>query len=268
MRVLIGSSAEQVARIAADNVLAGLAHHGHGKNPVLGVATGSSPLGLYRELRVAVAEGRADFSNAQGFALDEYIGIPDTHELSYRQTLISEVCNTFGLPVSGLHTPRGMADSVEEIEAAAHAYDQAIKASGGVQVQILGIGSNGHVGFNEPGSAIRSRTRIKRLAAQTRIDNARFFDGIEHVPTHCVTQGLGTVLEAGRLVLVATGEAKAEAVALAVEGPLSASCPGSVLQLHQDAVVVLDEAAAAGLKKRAYYDDAAEGISVENLRVH
>lgn len=268
MRVLIGSTPDEVARIAAENVLAGLAHHGAGADPVLGLATGSSPLGLYRELARAVQEERADFSQAQGFALDEYIGIPDTHEQSYRQTLVNEVCNTIGLPAQSLHVPQGMAESVEAIEEAARNYDASITQAGGIQVQILGIGSNGHLGFNEPGSALRSRTRIKRLAANTREDNARFFDGVEHVPTHCVTQGLGTILDAGRLVLVAIGAGKADAIAAAVEGPISASCPGSVLQLHQDAVVVVDEAAAAGLKLREYYDDAAEELTIVDLAVH
>lgn len=268
MRVLIGSTPDEVARIAAENVLAGLAHHGAGADPVLGLATGSSPLGLYRELARAVQEERADFSQAQGFALDEYIGIPDTHEQSYRQTLVNEVCNTIGLPAQSLHVPQGMAESVEAIEEAARNYDASIAQAGGIQVQILGIGSNGHLGFNEPGSALRSRTRIKRLAANTREDNARFFDGIEHVPTHCVTQGLGTILDAGRLVLVAIGAGKADAIAAAVEGPISASCPGSVLQLHQDAVVVVDEAAAAGLKLREYYDDAAEELTIVDIAVH
>ncbi|WP_345473217.1 glucosamine-6-phosphate deaminase [Glutamicibacter ectropisis] len=267
MRVLIAQTAQDVAKIAADNVLEGLVAHGAGTTPVLGLATGSSPLGLYGELARAVKEGRADFSRAQGFALDEYIGIPDTHELSYRQTLINEVCQVIGLPEQDLHTPQGIADSVQAIEAAARDYDQAIATAGGIHVQILGIGSNGHLGFNEPGSALRSRTRIKRLAAKTRQDNARFFDGIEHVPTHCVTQGLGTILEAGRLVLVATGAGKAEAVTACVEGPLTASCPASVLQLHPDAVLVLDEEAAAGLKLREYYDDAAAGLSDMQLRV-
>ncbi|WP_313813335.1 glucosamine-6-phosphate deaminase [Glutamicibacter sp.] len=267
MRVLIGSSPEEVARIAADNVIEGLAEHGNGRGQVLGLATGSSPLGLYRELAVAAAESRVDFSAAAGFALDEYIGIPDTHEQSYRQTLINEVCNVIGLPVSGLNVPQGTGGTVAQVQASADAYDAAIKAAGGIQVQILGIGANGHLGFNEPGSALTSRTRIKRLAAKTREDNARFFDGIEHVPTHCVTQGLGTILEAGRLVLVATGAGKADAIAAAVEGALCASCPGSVLQLHRDAVVVLDEAAASKLTQREYYDDAAAGITDENLVV-
>lgn len=267
MRVLIGSSPEEVAAIAAENVLAGLARHRAAADPILGLATGSSPLGLYRELARAVREGRADFSRAQGFALDEYIGIPGSHGQSYRQTLVKEVCQVIGLPADALHVPQGMAGSVDALEAAARDYDASIAQAGGIHVQILGIGSNGHLGFNEPGSALRSRTRIKRLAANTRQDNARFFDGIEHVPTHCVTQGLGTILDAGRLVLVATGEAKREAIAAAVEGPLSASCPGSVLQLHQDAVVVVDEAAAAGLELREYYDDAAEELTVLDLTV-
>ena len=128
-------------------------------------------------------------------------------------------------------------------------------------MQILGIGANGHVGFNEPGSSLSSRTRLKRLTARTRQDNARFFGHHGDVPTHCITQGLGTVLEARRLVLIATGAAKSAAVAAAVEGPLTASCPGSILQWHADAVVVLDEAAAAGLANREYYDDAARGLA-------
>ncbi|MGP9527325.1 glucosamine-6-phosphate deaminase [Glutamicibacter sp. AOP5-A2-18] len=267
MRVLVGESAQEVAKIAASSVLEGLANHGAGRKPVLGLATGSSPLGLYQQLAAAVKDGRADFSQAQGFALDEYIGIPDTHQQSYRHTLINEVCNVIGLPAQSLHTPVGLGESLEAIESDASNYDKSIAAAGGVQVQILGIGSNGHLGFNEPGSALRSRTRVKRLAAKTRHDNARFFDGIDGVPTHCVTQGLGTILEAGRLVLVATGAGKAEAIAAAVEGPLTASCPGSVLQLHPDAVVVLDEEAAAGLKLREYYADAAAGLSDIQLRL-
>lgn len=259
MEVLIVDTPEEAASFAAAAVLDGLQAYGSG-DPVLGLATGSSPLGLYAELAAAARRGEADFSAARGFALDEYVGLPDTHEQSYRQTLIREVCSVIGLPESGLNVPNGTGDSVVQIAAQAAAYDEAIKAAGGIDVQILGIGANGHLGFNEPASSLRSRTRIKRLAAQTREDNARFFDGLDQVPTHCVTQGLGTVQEAGRLVLIATGSHKAEAIAAAVEGPVSASCPGSVLQLHPDAVVVLDEAAAAHLKNRAYYDDAAAGL--------
>jgi len=259
MEVLIVDTPEEAAAFAASAVLDGLRTYAQG-NPVLGLATGSSPLGLYAELAAAASRGEVDFSDTLGFALDEYVGIDDTHEQSYRQTLVREVCNVIGLPESGLNVPNGNGESVEQIAAQAAAYDEAIRAAGGVDVQILGIGANGHLGFNEPASSLRSRTRIKRLAAQTREDNARFFDGLDQVPTHCVTQGLGTVQEASRLVLIATGSHKADAIAAAVEGPLSASCPGSVLQLHPDAVVILDEAAAALLKNRSYYDDAAAGL--------
>jgi glucosamine-6-phosphate deaminase len=140
-----------------------------------------------------------------------------------------------------------------DIEAACTAYDDAILAAGGVDIQILGIGANGHIGFNEPTSSFGSRTRIKTLAPRTRADNARFFAAPGEVPTHCLTQGLGTILEARELVLVAQGEAKAAAVAAAVEGPLTSMCPGSALQLHPRASVVVDEAAGSRLRLADYY---------------
>jgi glucosamine-6-phosphate deaminase len=174
--------------------------------------------------------------------------------------LLREVCAPLGLPPERLHVPDGSGDSEAALSAAAADYERRIAEAGGVDVQILGIGANGHLGFNEPGSALTSRTRVKRLSERTRADNARFFDSVDAVPTHCVTQGLGTVLDARKLVLVASGAGKAAAVAAALEGPLSASCPASVLQWHADAVAVLDEAAAAGLANRDYYDASAAGL--------
>ena len=259
MEVIVTPTPEAAASAAAQAVLTGLPS---GRGPVLGLATGSSPLGLYAELAAAAAAGRADFSAAKGFALDEYVGLPTGHVQSYREVLIREVCDVIGLPLAGLNVPDGTGATESELEAGAAAYDAAIAAAGGVDVQILGIGANGHVGFNEPGSSLSSRTRLKRLTARTRRDNARFFDHDGDVPTHCITQGLGTVLDARRLVLIATGAAKAPAIAAAVEGPLTASCPGSILQWHADAVVVLDEAAAAGLANREYYDAAARGMAL------
>lgn len=228
---------------------------------MLGLATGSSPLGLYAELGRAVARSDADFSMALGFALDEYIGLPAGHHQSYRNVLEREVCPVIGLPAEGLRVPDGSRGTAAELRSSAADYEQEITDSGGIDVQILGIGANGHLGFNEPGSALASRTRVKRLAAQTRSDNARFFADPADVPTHCLTQGLGTIARARRLVLIATGSGKSAAMAAAVEGPLSASCPASILQWHPDAVVVLDGAAAGGLRNRAYYDDAASGFA-------
>jgi glucosamine-6-phosphate deaminase len=259
MEVVVSTTSEDAARAAAQAVLAGLPD-GDGRAPVLGLATGSSPLGLYRELGLAVAQGRADFSAAHGFALDEYVGLPPGHPEGYRQVLLREVCGVIGLAPERLAVPDGSGGDVPTLMAAARAYEQRIRDLGGVDVQVLGIGANGHLGFNEPGSALSSRTRVKRLSERTRRDNARFFRGLDDVPTHCVTQGLGTILSARRLVLVATGDAKADAVAAALEGPLTASVPASVLQWHPDTVVCLDEAAGAGLRNRQYYDDAASGL--------
>jgi glucosamine-6-phosphate deaminase len=151
---------------------------------------------------------------------------------------------------AGVHVPDGAA---ADLAAACDDYEARIAGTGPVALQILGIGANGHIGFNEPTSSFASRTRIKTLAPKTRADNARFFDSPEQVPTHCLTQGLGTILDATTLVLVAQGEAKADAVARTVEGPLSSMCPGSALQLHRDANVIVDEAAASRLTLADYY---------------
>ena len=174
--------------------------------------------------------------------------------------LLREVCDVIGLPPERLAVPDGSGRDLPTLITAAVAYEERIRALGGVDVQVLGIGANGHLGFNEPGSALTSHTRVKRLSDRTRRDNARFFHDVDDVPTHCLTQGLGTILDARRLVLVATGDVKADAVAAALEGPLTASVPASVLQWHADTVVCLDEAAAAGLRNRPYYDDAANGL--------
>ncbi|HMM96526.1 MAG: glucosamine-6-phosphate deaminase [Micrococcales bacterium] len=259
MEILVSPGPDETAARAADAVLRGLAR-AVDRPPVLGLATGSSPLGLYRQLGRAVADGRADFSDAYGVALDEYVGLPPGHPEGYRQVLLREVCGVIGLAPEHLEVPDGSSARAADLERAAVAYEERIASLGGVDVQVLGIGANGHLGFNEPGSALASRTRVKRLSARTRRDNARFFTGLDDVPTHCLTQGLGTILDARRLVLVATGDAKADAVAAALEGPLTASVPASVLQWHPDTVVCLDEAAAAGLRNRQYYDDSAAGL--------
>ncbi len=259
MEVLVSSTAEETARRAAAAVL-GTLFHDASRPAVLGLATGSSPVGLYREIAGVIERGGADFSAVHGVALDEYVGLPPGHPEGYREVLLRDVCDVVGLAPERLSVPDGSGADLAALTCAADSYEEHIRALGGVDVQVLGIGANGHLGFNEPGSALTSRTRVKRLSERTRRDNARFFQGIDDVPTHCVTQGLGTILGARRLVLIATGDAKAEAVAAALEGPLTASVPASVLQWHADAVVCLDEAAAASLRNRQYYDDSAAGL--------
>ena len=215
---------------------------------VLGLATGSTPLPVYEALRPRLAG--VDVSRVRGFALDEYVGIDPAHPESYRSVITREVVEPLGLNPDLIQTPNG---ALESIEHAGEDYERAIAAAGGVDLQILGIGTSGHIGFNEPGSSFASRTRVKTLIAQTREDNARFFDSIDDVPMHCITQGLGTILSARHLFLLAFGEGKAHAVAGAVEGPVTASLPGSAIQLHEHVTVVVDEAAAAQLQNADYY---------------
>jgi glucosamine-6-phosphate deaminase len=219
---------------------------------LLGVATGSTPLPVYEALAAKAASGAVDVSRARICQLDEYVGLPAGHPESYRSVVLREVVRPLGLGEDAFMGPDGAAG---DIAAACAEYDRALAAAGGVDLQLLGIGTDGHIGFNEPCSSLASRTRIKTLTRQTRQDNARFFDSPEEVPHHVITQGIGTILEARHLVLLATGEAKAEAVALAVEGPLAAVVPASALQLHPHATVVVDEAAASGLKLADYFRD-------------
>lgn len=248
MEVVICPDAAEVARLAAAKV-ARVARD-TGPAVVLGVATGSSPVALYDQLSAMVLGGLLDLTRASAFALDEYVGLPAGHPESYAEVIRRTVTEPLGLDPARVHVPDGAAD---DIEAAAEAYEAAITDAGGVDVQILGVGANGHIGFNEPTSSLASRTRIKTLTARTRFDNARFFASADEVPTHCLTQGLGTIMDARQVLLVAQGEAKADAIAALVEGPITAMVPGSVLQWHRYATVIVDEAAAAGLRLADYY---------------
>ncbi|MDO3696734.1 glucosamine-6-phosphate deaminase [Curtobacterium flaccumfaciens] len=247
MEIIILPTPDEVGRVAAAKIASVVA-----KKPsaVIGLATGSSPQGIYTDLQRRVQAGEISFAEARGFALDEYVGIPLEHPESYAAVIARDVVAPLGFEASRVRVPDGRA---ADLEFAAKEYDAAIRAAGGIDVQILGIGANGHIGFNEPTSSFASRTRIKTLAPSTRDANARFFDSPEQVPTHCMTQGLGTILEARELVLVAQGTSKAAAVAAAIEGPLSSFVPGSALQLHEHATVVVDEEAAAGLQLADYY---------------
>ena len=247
MEIIILPSPAEVGKLAARRIAQLIQ-----RNPatVLGLATGSSPLAIYAELAAQVRAGQLEASRVRGFALDEYVGIPPGHPQSYASVIKREVVEPLGLDPAGVRVPDGRAT---DIEAACAEYEAAIRDAGGIDLQILGIGANGHIGFNEPTSSFASRTRIKTLAPQTRADNARFFDDPDQVPTHCLTQGLGTIMAARELLLVAQGERKAGAIAAAVEGPVSSMCPGSILQFHQHATVIIDDAAATQLTLTDYY---------------
>ena len=208
----------------------------------LGLATGSSPLSVYRELIRRHREEGLSFAAVRAFLLDEYVGLPVGHPQSYAQVIRTEFADHVDL--AGVSGPDGGAS---DVSCAATSYDALITSSGPMDVQLLGIGANGHIGFNEPGSALDSRTRVTTLTSQTREDNARFFASIDEVPHRVITQGLGTISSARHLVLIATGEHKAAAVAAALEGPVTPECPASVLQLHPRVTVVVDVGAAVGL---------------------
>ncbi|WP_448629819.1 glucosamine-6-phosphate deaminase [Cellulomonas soli] len=218
---------------------------------VLGLATGSSPLAVYDELARRHAEEGLSFARARAFMLDEYVGLPADHPERYRTVIETEIAGRVDLAPDAVHGPDGLAD---DLAAACEAYERAIADAGGVDLQLLGIGTDGHVAFNEPGSSFASRTRIKTLTRQTRLDNARFFGGdVDAVPQHCLTQGLGTIMAARHLVLLATGRGKAEAVHQLVEGPVSAMWPATILQHHPHVTVLVDEAAASRLQLAGYY---------------
>lgn len=236
MRVFIGTTAEvgALAVRSANAALQGI------RRPVIGFATGSSPLPLYREWATD-PRVRRWMRTARGFALDEYVGLPAGHPQSYRNVIVREVEEPLGLARGAVAVPDG---SAADVVAAAAAYEAMITQSGGVDLQVLGLGSNGHIGFNEPSSSLASRTREVVLAESTRRDNARYF-GAEDVPRTAITQGLATILQSRRILVIASGRSKAEAAAAVIEGAVSARWPGSVLQFHEHVDVVLDEDAAA-----------------------
>ncbi|MBX7449388.1 glucosamine-6-phosphate deaminase [Mycolicibacterium sp. 3033] len=248
MEVVVLQDQTEIGRVAADAVTALL---GRTPGAVLGLATGSSPLCIYDELVTRHEAGELSFRQATGFTLDEYVGLPADHPESYRNVIDAVFVSRVDFADGAVQGPDGLAT---DIPGACAAYEEAIRAAGGVDLQILGIGTDGHIGFNEPGSSLASRTRIKTLTRQTRLDNARFFDDdMDAVPTHCLTQGLGTISEARHIVLVATGRGKAEAVHHLVEGAVSAMWPATVLQHHPHVTVLLDDAAARRLQLVDYY---------------
>ncbi len=220
---------------------------------VLGLATGGTPVPVYRELIGRHREQGLDFSRVTTFNLDEYLGLAPDHPASYRRFMRAELFDHVNIPPQNTHVPEGSAD---DIESHCRQYEERIRAGGGIDIQLLGIGSDGHIGFNEPGCSLTSRTHVQRLATQTRRDNARFFNQPDEVPVAAVTMGIGTILEARVCLLLAFGAGKAAAVAGAIEGPVTAMNPASALQLHPETICFLDEAAAARLKLRDFYNEA------------
>ncbi len=250
MEVVITSDEGEAGRLGADVVTELLRRR---PDAVIGVATGSSPLAIYDELGRRIDAGELSLKHARAFMLDEYIGLPPDHPERYHQVIHRDFVAKVDIEPRHVHGPDG---SAQDVPAACAAYERAIAEAGGIDVQILGVGTGGHIAFNEPGSSLVSRTRLKTLTERTRLDNARFFDGdADAVPRHCITQGLGTIMDARHIVLVAFGAGKAEAIRELVEGPIWASWPATILQMHPHVTVLVDAAAAGRLERRSYYEE-------------
>ena len=247
MEILIRDTPEEGAQVAAKLVKKILASH---SKPVLGLATGGTPLRLYHELIRMYEANELSFKDFTSFNLDEYVGLPPEDERSYHHYMRSNLFDRVDMDPTRNHLPNGCADDLRQ---ACRDYEKKIKDSGGIDLQVLGIGANGHIGFNEPTGSLASRTWVKILSEQTIRDNAIYFDDPEEVPKHVVTMGIATVMETRHCLLLANGAKKADAVRRMIEGPVSASCPASTLQMHKRVTIVLDEEAAYLLTFKDHY---------------
>jgi len=247
MEVLIFPDTQSLASKSADLVESQIKTF---PDSVIGLATGSTPLGLYEELIKRHGEHDLSFAGVKTFNLDEYVGIPSNHAQSYRTFMDENLFSKIDIQPSNTQVPDGMAENPLEV---GPAYEKMIADAGGIDLQVLGVGTDGHIGFNEPTSSLSSITRVKTLTQQTIEDNSRFFGPEEFQPKLAITMGIKTILDARRIILLAHGENKAEAIRDMVEGPLFAMCPASALQLHPRTTILIDEAAASQLKLRGYY---------------
>ncbi|HYR57694.1 MAG TPA: glucosamine-6-phosphate deaminase [Chthoniobacteraceae bacterium] len=247
MEVIIKPDADAVSKEAARIFRRQLATK---LESVLGLATGSTPLGLYRELIAMCERGEIDFSGVTTFNLDEYVGLGPEHPQSYFRFMWDNLFSKINIARENIHIPDGLAD---DIPAHCDEYENAIVKCGYINLQLLGLGSDGHIGFNEPSSALNSRTRLKTLTPLTIADNARFFGSERAVPRHVITMGIGTIMSSEHIIVLAFGEKKAAAVAAMVEGPVTANVPASALQFHTRCQLIIDEAAASALERRDYY---------------
>ena len=213
---------------------------------ILGLATGSTPVPIYQELIELYHKGVIDFGNVTTYNLDEYVGLAPDHPCSYRRFMQENLFAHVNVPAERVHIPNGMAQNVEE---ECLGYDEAIAAEGGLDLQLLGLGANGHIGFNEPAEKFTTHSFCVKLTEQTLKDNRRFFEDDAVMPTHALTMGIASIMQAKRIVLVATGKNKAAAVKAMVEGPVDPNVPASILQMHRHATIILDAEAAALLNQ-------------------
>ncbi len=248
MEIIITKNYEEMSKVSAQ-IIAREIQKKH--DIVLGLATGDTPIGTYKSLvDIHKTEG-LDFSKVKSFNLDEYVGLAPLHKNSYNYFMWENLFRTININPENVYIPQGNTDDPEEF---CHWYESQIKKAGGIDLQVVGIGGDGHIAFNEPGSSFASRTRVKALYKQTIEDNARFFEKIEDVPRFAITMGVGTIMEARKILLIANGKKKADICAQFIEGPVTSQITATALQLHNYVTVVLDEDAASKLTRKEYYN--------------
>jgi glucosamine-6-phosphate deaminase len=243
MKIIVAKNYEELSRKAGNLFASQLILK---SNAVIGLATGSSPVGMYKELIQSYRDGDIDFDEVVSFNLDEYIGISPDNEQSYHYFMKENLFNHINIRPENIHIPSGIA---VDMTIAAQCYDKMIEEAGGIDIQILGIGNNGHIGFNEPDVKFEARTHIVELEPETIEANSRFFDSIDQVPTQAISMGIKNIMQSRKIVLIASGEGKAKVVQAMIEGPITPELPASVLQLHPDVTIILDEAAASLLTR-------------------
>lgn len=239
MKIIVADTYEEMSRLAADEIAAVMAEK---PNCVLGLATGTTPIGLYADLVARHERGELSFADVSSYNLDEYRGLPGTHEQSYRYFMQDNLFDHVDIDVARTHVPDG---SNPDAQAACEAYEQAIEEAGGVDIQLLGLGHNGHIGFNEPCDEFPKETHVVQLTESTIQANSRLFDSIDEVPREAYTMGVGTIMRARRILVVANGEGKAQIVRDAFTGPVTPQVPASVLQFHPNVTVIVDKEAGA-----------------------
>ena len=238
MKIIITKNYDELSKVAADEMAAVVKNN---PKAILGLATGGSPIGMYKELIRMNKAGEIDFSNITTVNLDEYVGLSGDHPQSYRYFMNDNLFNHINIDKNNTYVPNGLAENIEE---ECNNYDNKISQLGGTDVQLLGIGNNGHIAFNEPDEHLVSGTHLTNLTQDTIEANARFFDSIDEVPKTALTMGLGGIMKSKKIIVIASGEGKAEAVKAMVSGKINTNMPASMLQMHRDVVVIIDEAAA------------------------
>jgi len=242
MEVVVKETYDEVCKLAAEMIARAIEKK---SDAVLGLATGSTPIGVYKNLIQMYREKRLDFSRIRTFNLDEYLGLAPNHNQSYHYFMQENLFKHINIKPENVHIPDG---NTNDITGFCKWYESEIKKVGGIDIQLLGLGANGHIGFNEPGSSLTSKTRVKKLTKKTITDNSRFFKSPQEVPQFAITMGIGTIMSAKEVVLIANGKNKADAIAKVVEGPITSMVPGSILQMHQKAFIFVDRLAGSKLK--------------------